>query len=276
MSGLHQAFDEIVEDVPVYGDLDRAIEQADRERRHRNGVVAALAAAAAVVAVIVGVLGITLHGDNSQQPIGPATPTSTPTSTPTERTSAAAEWPGPIRPAHVAGPTRRSGPGAGPTRGMPQSPGSTSGRSPTDWGQRRLVAVHARREPVARPGPARSSSTASWSIPTAISDADCQVGLNTDAHNAALIYRVWVTNLRTTVTDEQVGPPYGFPIEFRTAERVCRTLPVGSSPSCGTRSAPCGRFGPAATFYLWASLTKDGQVTAWDYAPDEGVAPDAL
>ena len=55
MSGLHEAFDEIVADVPVYGDLDRAIEQADRERRHRYGVVAGLAAAAAVIAVIVGV-----------------------------------------------------------------------------------------------------------------------------------------------------------------------------------------------------------------------------
>ena len=48
MSGLHEAFDEIVADVPVYGDLDKAIEQADRERRHRYGVVAGLAAAAAV------------------------------------------------------------------------------------------------------------------------------------------------------------------------------------------------------------------------------------
>ena len=54
MSGLHEAFDEIVADVPVYGDLDRAIEQADRERRRRYGVVAGLVAAAAVVAVIVG------------------------------------------------------------------------------------------------------------------------------------------------------------------------------------------------------------------------------
>ena len=59
MSGLHEAFDEIVADVPVYGDLDRAIEQADRERRHRYGVVAGLAAAAAVLAVIVGVVAVT-------------------------------------------------------------------------------------------------------------------------------------------------------------------------------------------------------------------------
>lgn len=37
MSGLREAFDEIVADVPAYGDLDRAIEQAHRERRRRYG-----------------------------------------------------------------------------------------------------------------------------------------------------------------------------------------------------------------------------------------------
>ena len=35
MSGLHEAFDEIVARVPVYGDLDGAIEQAEQERRRR-------------------------------------------------------------------------------------------------------------------------------------------------------------------------------------------------------------------------------------------------
>ena len=76
MSGLHEAFAEIVADVPVYGDLERAIEQAESERRRRYGVVAGLAAAAAVVAVIVGVL--TVNGDTrSHQPIAPPTPTST-------------------------------------------------------------------------------------------------------------------------------------------------------------------------------------------------------
>ena len=93
MSGLHEAFDEIVADVPVYGDLDRAIEQAERERRRRYGAIAGLAAAAAVVAVIVGVLAVTRDGNNSQPPIGPVT---TPSSTPT-----AATWdpPEPLRPA---------------------------------------------------------------------------------------------------------------------------------------------------------------------------------
>jgi hypothetical protein len=81
MSGLHEAFDEIVADVPVYGDLDRAIEQAEQERRRRYGLLAGLAAAAAVLAVIVGVLAITRNGNDSPRPIGP-TPTPTRTESP--------------------------------------------------------------------------------------------------------------------------------------------------------------------------------------------------
>ena len=74
MSGLHDALDEIVADVPVYGDLDRAIEEADRERRHRYGVVAALAAAAAVVVVIAGIVAVSR--DTGTAP--PVTPSPTP------------------------------------------------------------------------------------------------------------------------------------------------------------------------------------------------------
>lgn len=77
MSGLREAFDEIVADVPVYGDLDRAIEQAERERWRRYGVVAGLAAAAAVVAVIVGMLAVTRDTDTAP-PISPS-PSPTPT-----------------------------------------------------------------------------------------------------------------------------------------------------------------------------------------------------
>ncbi len=80
MSGLREAFDEIVADVPVYGDLDRAIERADHKRRRRAGMIAGLVAAAAVVAVIAGALAVTRDA-NTMAPIDPAT--STPSSTPT-------------------------------------------------------------------------------------------------------------------------------------------------------------------------------------------------
>lgn len=103
MSSLREAFDEIVADVPVYGDLDRAIEQADRDRRHRNGIAAGLVAAAAVVAVIVGVLAVTHDGSDSPQPIGP-----TPTPSPTRTTEPAAIPRGPseVLTAHQVGRTR--------------------------------------------------------------------------------------------------------------------------------------------------------------------------
>jgi hypothetical protein len=88
MSGLRQAFDEIVADVPVYGDLDRAIGRADRERRRRNGVVAGLVAVAAVALVIVGLLAVTRDGNDPPQPVGPSpTPTETPTDTPPATTA---------------------------------------------------------------------------------------------------------------------------------------------------------------------------------------------
>jgi Tol biopolymer transport system component len=81
MSGLHEAFDEIVADVPTYGDLDRAIEQAERDRRHRYGLVAGLAAAAAVLVVIVGVLAVTRDDDGAPSPAPRPTLRPTPVAT---------------------------------------------------------------------------------------------------------------------------------------------------------------------------------------------------
>ena len=77
MSGLHEAFDQIVADVPVYGDLDQAIEQADRERRHRYTTVVGLAAAAVVLAVIAGIVAVSGRTDTAP-PISPS-PTPSPT-----------------------------------------------------------------------------------------------------------------------------------------------------------------------------------------------------
>lgn len=87
MNRLRDAFDEIVADVPVYGDLDRAIEEVARERRLRYGAVAGLAAVAAVAALIVGVLSVTRGGDNSKEPVGPST------SGPTQRQTAKSQTP---------------------------------------------------------------------------------------------------------------------------------------------------------------------------------------
>lgn len=81
MSGLREAFDEIVADVPVYGDLDRAVERAERERRHRFGVFAGVAAAAAVVVVaVVAATGVLGGGDQASPTVPPiSSPSSSPT-----------------------------------------------------------------------------------------------------------------------------------------------------------------------------------------------------
>lgn len=47
--------------------------------------------------------------------------------------------------------------------------------------------------------------------------ADCLVGINNDAQEPG-DFRVWVANLRTGATDEQIGPPYGYPIDFSHPE----------------------------------------------------------
>ena len=80
MSGLREAFDQIVADVPVYGDLDRAIEQADRERRHRYAAVFGLAAAVVVLVVIAGIVAVS-GGTDTAPPISPSPTPVTPSPT---------------------------------------------------------------------------------------------------------------------------------------------------------------------------------------------------
>jgi hypothetical protein len=88
MSGLREAFDEIVADVPAYGDLDRAIAEVDRERRHRHGMVFGLVAAAAVLVLIAGIVAVSRDTDTAP----PISPTPTPvTPTPTQAQSQSPE-----------------------------------------------------------------------------------------------------------------------------------------------------------------------------------------
>lgn len=100
--------------------------------------------------------------------------------------------------------------------------------------------------------------------------ADYEVGINNDAPVRG-DFRVWVTDLATGETDEQVGPPYGHPIEFRHPDeaapgdlpRWSRTMSFslfGSSDLSGL----LGR----SPFYAWSAVTRAGETVAWDYAPD--------
>ncbi len=101
--------------------------------------------------------------------------------------------------------------------------------------------------------------------------ADYEVGISNEASPAGN-YRVWVTNLATGDRDEQVGPPYGFPVEFahpdegsglpheEEATMVFTFLPGSAPPEVTGRTR----------VYAWASVEVDGEIVAWDYAPDVG------
>ncbi len=100
--------------------------------------------------------------------------------------------------------------------------------------------------------------------------ADYEVGISNEASPAG-DYRVWVTNLATGDTDEQIGPPYGFPVEFahpdeesgspeEEATMVFTFLPGSGPPGINVRTR----------VYGWASVEVDGEIVAWDYAPDAG------
>ncbi|WP_457255449.1 hypothetical protein [Pedococcus sp. P5_B7] len=97
--------------------------------------------------------------------------------------------------------------------------------------------------------------------------ADCQLGINTDAPKPGQL-RVWVKNLTTGVTDERVGPPYGIPFDFAyPSERATEPSDVHIFFLSGAPT-PCA-FTNSADLYAYASVTVNGLVTEWDYAPDD-------
>ena len=106
--------------------------------------------------------------------------------------------------------------------------------------------------------------------------ADCLIGISDDAP-ADGDFRVWVTNLAPGVTDEQVGPPYGNPIDFsHPHEQTGATRSMNFFFLWG--AAPCELSTRPVRAYAWASLSESGRITAWDYAPDAAwlEAPDSV
>ena len=103
---------------------------------------------------------------------------------------------------------------------------------------------------------------------------DFEVGINNDAAEPGH-FRVWVTNLATGNRRENDGPVYGFPVEFSHPDerrgdttlpeaerrRMVFTFLPGSRPINLTAETP---------FYAWASVTRNGEVVAWDYSADRG------
>lgn len=85
--------------------------------------------------------------------------------------------------------------------------------------------------------------------------------------------RVWVTDLATGATEEQIRGPYGILVDFVHPDGP---LPP-EWPDEAQRTVQLWFNGPPpwgidteARFYAWASLAEDGKVVAWDYAPDDG------
>lgn len=102
---------------------------------------------------------------------------------------------------------------------------------------------------------------------------DHVVGISTDATEAGR-FRVWVTDLATGATEEQDGPPYGYPVEFAHPDERQPGDPgdPGEPVMLFTflnGSRPPG-VGVSTRFYAWASVEEEGTVVAWDYAPDVG------
>ena len=104
--------------------------------------------------------------------------------------------------------------------------------------------------------------------------ADCLVGINNDAPEPG-DFRVWVTNLGTGATAEQIGAPYGKPIDFSHPDEQSSSPRTMNFFFLFGSAAPCELSAGTVRFYAWASVTDAGQVTAWDYAPDAAwlVAP---
>lgn len=102
--------------------------------------------------------------------------------------------------------------------------------------------------------------------------ADYVVGLSNETP-ARGQFRVWLTDLESGETVEQIGPPYGFPIEFAYAAE--ETVPPGDEAMSVALtflggSAPDDLSTESAPFYAWSSASRDGVVLASDYAPDTG------
>lgn len=98
--------------------------------------------------------------------------------------------------------------------------------------------------------------------------ADYAVGISNDAPRAGDL-RVWVTDIAAGQTREQIGGPYGFPVEFSYPdEQDLGMVPTMVFTFLGD-SAPRG-LTEASRFYAWTSVTDGGMVVGWDYAPDTG------
>lgn len=224
------------------------IEYRGRQRQRRTRTM--FAAAAAVVVVLVGAASVQVLTRQDAAPPTPAVPP--PDTTPTG-------WTGPLREGSsmqvVTQPGARSDPRDAALDGVDILETRSGGYRRDRW------SLEVARPPrVSTLDPARTIFEYGVVIDAEEDgDADCHIGINNDAPKAG-DYRVWMTNLTTGVTEEQIGPPYGFPIDFGGFGSM-QFFSIPGIPN------PCDLYIPSS-YYAYASLTEEGRVTAWDYAPD--------
>jgi hypothetical protein len=203
-------------------------------------------------------------GDASPSPAEPASPV-----IPAPSTSAAADgWTGPVRGASASPTADGAAERGDAARGYVDivRASSDSGSQP-HW-RLRLSAAPPK---AATLDPARTVISYGLAFETTGDDEpEYLVGISNEAPGEG-DYRVWVTDLVAGTTDEKVGPPYGFPIEFAHPDELSDEQ-AGNAAMVFTflgDSRPPGVSGQTR-FYAWASVTEDGEVAAWDYAPDTG------
>jgi hypothetical protein len=77
-----------------------------------------------------------------------------------------------------------------------------------------------------------------------------------------------VTDLATGQIRKQVGPPYGYPIDFAHPDEQKHGGPT--SMLFYFLQAHPDMDPVQARFYAWSCVSRDGEVIAWDTAPDTG------
>jgi hypothetical protein len=275
MESLSQALHAEAAGVPPLGDIDRATDEVTTSRRRWAGVIGVAAAVVVLLTAMVGPGWQPL----AVEPAAPQliAPQPDPT-TPSEQLwpQDPQEWPGPLR---GRGTLVRQMQGTGDVWSWQDPLDAAVGwvdveRVATSMGSQPHWYIELADKPPLAAGLEPGLIIAYGLVLDTNADgaADYLVGIDNDAQEQG-DFHVWVTNLGTGETDEQLGPPYGYPIEFAHPDERRPDDPAGPPTMLFTflgASRPADLKSRTVRFYAWTSATRDGQVVAYDYAPDAG------
>lgn len=276
MEALRDALDAEASGVPPLGDIDRAINEVTTSRRRWAGVIGVAATVVVLLTTMVGPGWQPVAVEPAAPP--PTAPQPGPT-TPSEQwwPDVPEEWLGPLRGRgtlvqrmQVAGEVRSWQDPLDAKVGWVDVERVTIGIGGSQplWG----IELAANPPPAAGLAPGLTIAYGLVLDTDADGAADFLVGIDNDAPEQG-DFHVWVTNLGTGETDEQIGPPYGYPIEFAHPDEHRPDDPEGPPTMRFTFlgiSGPADLDGRTVRFYAWTSAARDGRVVAYDYAPNSG------